>query len=105
MGGGMMGGGMMSGGVMGGGMMMGGVHGAQRCFKCEGKGFCHNSAMDHDKGPDERCFFCKDCDGCHGRGAIQGGVSYTRTHVAPMGGMMGPGMDGPQRCTDMCVIS
>merc|ERR1719204_2937787 len=44
--------------------------GPQRCFKCEGKGFCHDSSMDHDKGPDERCFFCKSCDACGGRGAI-----------------------------------
>merc|ERR1719343_739874 len=44
--------------------------GVQACFKCEGKGFCHTSAMDHDKGPNERCFFCQSCDGCGGRGAI-----------------------------------
>merc|ERR1712151_52637 len=40
------------------------------CFKCEGKGFCHLSSMDHDANLDERCFFCKDCDGCGGKGRI-----------------------------------
>merc|ERR1719356_38472 len=79
MGGGGMGG-IGMGGLGMGGMGMGGMGlnmggGAQACFKCEGRGFCHMSAMDHDKSPCERCFFCKDCDGCGGCGHISGGLS------------------------------
>merc|ERR1740117_252063 len=59
----------MGGGMMGG--MMGG--GQQRCFKCDGKGFCHDSSMHHDKGPEEKCFFCSKCNGCLGSGHIRGG--------------------------------
>merc|ERR1712185_361233 len=60
--------------------------GLQACFKCEGKGFCHTSIMDHDKNPHERCFFCTDCDGCRGSGAIQGGqTTSTRISVSDMG--------------------
>eukprot|EP00930_Biecheleria_cincta_P055499 TRINITY_DN4181_c0_g1_i1.p1 TRINITY_DN4181_c0_g1~~TRINITY_DN4181_c0_g1_i1.p1 ORF type:complete len:606 (+),score=73.73 TRINITY_DN4181_c0_g1_i1:55-1872(+) len=50
--------------------------GPQRCFKCEGRGFSHDSTMEHDKPWDQRCFFCKDCIGCHGRGQIQGDMQY-----------------------------
>jgi hypothetical protein len=63
--------------------------GAQPCFKCQGKGWCHESSMTHDKAPDQRCFFCKDCNGCGGTGAISGGGMGMG-----MGGMMG----GAQRC-------
>ncbi|CAE7247351.1 ttn-1 [Symbiodinium natans] len=44
--------------------------GAQRCYKCHGRGFSHNSSMNHDKDEDERCFFCEDCTGCNGRGHL-----------------------------------
>jgi len=73
-------------GAYGGG---GGGGGMQRCFKCDGNGFCHNSSMSHDKDPGERCFFCKDCDGCGGSGAISGGGGS--------GGAWGYNR-GPQRC-------
>lgn len=70
--------------------------GPQPCFKCEGKGFCHDSTMDHDKPPNERCFFCKECSGCGGSGAIRGG---TMTGVGMGAGMTPMGVDlGPQRC-------
>eukprot|EP00746_Dinoflagellata_sp_MGD_P007869 gnl/MRDRNA2_/MRDRNA2_115660_c0_seq1.p1 gnl/MRDRNA2_/MRDRNA2_115660_c0~~gnl/MRDRNA2_/MRDRNA2_115660_c0_seq1.p1 ORF type:complete len:276 (-),score=54.20 gnl/MRDRNA2_/MRDRNA2_115660_c0_seq1:232-981(-) len=52
-----------------GGWNTGGVH-HKRCFKCEGKGFCHDSSMDHDKPWHERCFFCKDCNACGGSGHL-----------------------------------
>merc|ERR1712039_369137 len=78
-------------------------NGCQRCFKCEGRGFCHDSSMTHDKAPHERCFFCKSCDGCGGSGAINSGMGG-----GMMGGMgggmggvmcgMGGGMGAPQRC-------
>lgn len=42
----------------------------KRCFKCEGRGFCHDSNMDHDKPWDQKCFFCKKCDGCGGSGHL-----------------------------------
>jgi len=42
----------------------------QRCFRCEGRGFCHNSSMPHDKSWSERCFFCEDCTGCESKGYI-----------------------------------
>jgi hypothetical protein len=63
--------------------------GLQPCFKCNGKGFSHDSDMAHDKEANERCFFCEPCKGCGGSGAIQG----TTTSVQPVGGMM-PGMGG-----------
>merc|ERR1719454_876740 len=68
--------------------MMGGMGMEQRCFKCEGRGFAHESTMPHDKAPHEKCFFCKPCKGCDGKGHIPGG----------MGGMMGGMMGGKQRC-------
>merc|ERR1711871_1805737 len=55
--------------------------GPQRCFKCEGKGFFHDSSMPHDKPDYEKCFFCKPCSACHGGGAIEG------AHLNPMGGV------------------
>jgi len=45
---------------------------AEACVKCHGNGFCHESTMNHDKGPNERCFFCKDCRTCGGSGVLQG---------------------------------
>jgi hypothetical protein len=60
------------------------VAGPQRCFKCEGKGFSHDSNMTHDKGPNERCFFCKNCSGCGGSGMISSGGTVG------MGGMGAP---------------
>jgi len=80
------------------GIGMGGMGGAtvqtsqglQPCFKCNGNGFCHESSMTHDKGPDEKCFFCKSCNSCGGSGAIQGGT----TTVQQVGGMGGMGMMG-----------
>merc|ERR1711953_832898 len=50
---------------------MGGGIGHQRCFKCGGKGFCHESSMTHDKGPREKCFFCGTCNACNGTGALK----------------------------------
>jgi len=89
----------MGGMGMGMGMNMGGpaviqtsTSGLQPCFKCHGKGYCHDSDMDHDKGPDEKCFFCKDCDGCGGSGAIKGG--NTTVQQVGMPGMMGVNMGG-----------
>lgn len=77
------------------GMMGGAVvtqtQGLQPCFKCDGKGWCHNSNMPHDKGPSEKCFFCKSCDTCSGSGAIQGGS----TTVQQMGINCMPCAHGP----------
>lgn len=69
--------------------------GKQACFKCEGRGFAHDSSMDHDKPHGERCFFCKDCDSCGGSGAIDGGS----TTVVP-GAYGGATVfhQGPQPC-------
>jgi len=94
MGGGMqmgMGGGMQA-GMMGGATTVETTSGPQPCFKCKGNGFCHESSMDHDKGPNEKCFFCKDCDGCGGSGAIKGG--NTTVQQVGMPGMMGVNMGG-----------
>merc|ERR1712048_547820 len=79
--------------------------GAQACFKCEGKGFCHMSAMDHDKSPYERCFFCQDCDGCGGRGNIQGGPAMGMPAMAGMGmpAMGVPAMGGMAPVAAMAV--
>lgn len=59
----------------------------QDCFKCDGRGFCHDSSMQHDKDPDERCFFCSACIGCGGRGAIPARQTIVQQGVAPMGPM------------------
>ena len=72
---GQMGGGaMMMGGGMGGmgGMAMGGAMGGmeKRCARCKGRGFVHDSNMNHDKPPNQKCFFCKECDTCHGDGGV-----------------------------------
>eukprot|EP00928_Gymnodinium_smaydae_P065682 TRINITY_DN4878_c0_g2_i1.p1 TRINITY_DN4878_c0_g2~~TRINITY_DN4878_c0_g2_i1.p1 ORF type:complete len:284 (+),score=21.21 TRINITY_DN4878_c0_g2_i1:75-926(+) len=87
-------------GMPGCGMMGGGgiviQEGMRPCYKCHGHGFCHDSPMPHDKGPDEKCFFCEKCDGCGGSGAIQGG----QTAMMP-GGFMGGGIviqPGMQMC-------
>ena len=49
----------------------GGVHmGAQRCRACQGKGFVHNSNMTHDKPRGQKCFFCKECSSCRGKGVF-----------------------------------
>jgi len=45
---------------------------AEPCVRCNGNGFCHDSSMKHDKGPNQRCFFCKDCSTCGGSGVLQG---------------------------------
>mmetsp|Transcript_38811 Transcript_38811/g.89773 ORF Transcript_38811/g.89773 Transcript_38811/m.89773 type:complete len:240 (+) Transcript_38811:1-720(+) len=66
---------------------LGGGH--QRCYKCEGRGFVHESTMNHDEDDDERCFFCTDCSGCRGTGHISGGGGFG-------GGMFGFG--GAERC-------
>merc|ERR1712096_575629 len=45
----------------------------QRCVKCQGKGFVHESNMDHKTGDaNQKCFFCEDCKGCGGKGFHQG---------------------------------
>merc|ERR1719491_1965335 len=71
-------------------MLAGHGDGEQRCFKCEGRGFCHDSSMPHDKAPHEKCFFCKSCDGCGGSGHISGGG------CGMLGGVMTGGAN--QRC-------
>jgi len=88
-------------GAFGSGGMMGGMGMApvavqtsqalQPCFKCSGNGYCHNSSMPHDKGPNEKCFFCKSCDACAGSGAIQGGTTTVQQVGMPG---MGYGMGG-----------
>ena len=57
-------------GVAGAAMMHGSSHSSHHeyCYKCEGRGFRHNSSMNHNERPDKRCFFCEDCDACRGRG-------------------------------------
>ena len=57
-------------GVAGAAMMHGSGHSSHHdyCYKCEGRGFRHNSTMNHNERPDKRCFFCEDCDACRGRG-------------------------------------
>eukprot|EP00439_Symbiodinium_sp_Y106_P026680 s1628_g3.t1 len=55
-----------------------GFGGRQECFKCEGKGFFHDSSMNHDAGPNSRCFFCKDCSGCKGRGHIEAATPWSK---------------------------
>ena len=42
------------------------------CLKCDGNGFIHDSSIDHKKPIDQKCFFCKDCFGCQGKGYIKG---------------------------------
>ena len=60
-------------GVAGAAMMHGSSHSSHQdfCCKCEGRGFRHNSTMNHDERPDKRCFFCEDCDACRGRGSMR----------------------------------
>lgn len=73
---------------MGGGTVIN--EGMKPCVRCEGKGFCHDSSMTHDKPHGEKCFFCKSCVGCGGRGMIQGGSAVIHgggsSPFAPMGG-------------------
>lgn len=38
------------------------------CFKCGGIGFTHESVVDHDGMRGKRCFWCKTCSVCGGRG-------------------------------------
>uniref|UniRef100_A0A7S2K7C0 Uncharacterized protein n=1 Tax=Zooxanthella nutricula TaxID=1333877 RepID=A0A7S2K7C0_9DINO len=46
------------------------------CFRCAGRGFRHESRMDHDAPADEKCFWCKSCQMCGGTGSITlGGAS------------------------------
>ena len=40
------------------------------CLECRGRGFKHDSSMNHDKPPDQRCFFCKPCRSCNGRAEV-----------------------------------
>lgn len=42
----------------------------QACFKCQGKGWVHESPMTHKTAPNMKCFFCEDCKGCGGRGHL-----------------------------------
>eukprot|EP01084_Bolivina_argentea_P086658 156617_1 len=44
------------------------------CPRCKGNGWCHNSTMNHDKPPNQKCFFCGNCDSCGGKGWIQGAI-------------------------------
>eukprot|EP01083_Nonionella_stella_P086028 238739_1 len=41
------------------------------CFKCEGKGWNHESGIAHNKEDDERCFHCEDCNACDGKGYLE----------------------------------
>ncbi len=45
----------------------------QACPSCKGSGWRHDSSMPHDKAPGQKCFFCTSCNGCQGRGTVQGG--------------------------------
>ena len=36
------------------------------CALCKGRGFVHHSSMRHDKLPDQKCFWCKECPSCAG---------------------------------------
>lgn len=65
-------GGMPAMGGFGGAVCMPAMGGPQRCFKCDGSGWFHDSTMPHDKGPREKCFFCKKCKGCNGSGTAGG---------------------------------
>jgi len=77
------------------GFSQGGLGAEQRCFKCEGRGFRHDSLMSHDRAPHEKCFFCKTCSGCNGSGHIPGGGGM----MGGMGGFGGMGSCGmTQRC-------
>ena len=38
------------------------------CLKCKGNGWYHYSTMNHDKQPNQKCFFCKKCKTCGGDG-------------------------------------
>lgn len=45
----------------------------EKCPKCRGKGFVHESSMTHKSGDmDIKCFFCEDCKGCSGKGFFKG---------------------------------
>merc|ERR1712003_548109 len=76
------------------------VSGPQPCFKCDGKGFCHTSTMDHDKEEGERCFFCSNCNTCGGSGAVDAGLTTVQT---ALGGVLGVSTiavhhSGPRPC-------
>lgn len=43
----------------------------EACPKCHGNGFTHDSTMNHDKPQNTKCFFCKDCSGCKGKGFVK----------------------------------
>lgn len=76
------------------GVAVAGMCQQQPCFKCQGKGFSHDSSMTHDKLPTERCFFCKNCSGCGGTGIISGGGGGMGMGMATGMGAMG-GMGTP----------
>eukprot|EP00122_Pirum_gemmata_P005187 Pgem_evm1s4731 len=48
----------------------------QRCIRCHGNGFVHDSNMRHDKAENMKCFFCESCPTCRGQGSTR-----ATTHV------------------------
>jgi len=42
----------------------------QQCFRCKGKGWSHDSNMNHNSGPETKCFFCDECKACGGLGHL-----------------------------------
>ena len=45
----------------------------QACIKCKGNGWVHESTMNHDKAPNQKCFFYQNCNTCNGSGLL---ISY-----------------------------
>ena len=44
----------------------------QKCPKCRGNGWVHDSTMSHGTGDqNQKCFFCVDCKGCGSKGYFQ----------------------------------
>ena len=50
---------------------------SQKCLKCRGAGWVHESSMAHRGATHQKCFFCEDCKGCRGTGFVKGTQSVT----------------------------
>merc|ERR1712096_589093 len=72
--------------------------GPQPCFKCQGKGFSHDTSMTHKAAQGQKCFFCQDCTACSGSGQIAGGQTTITQGNAMMGQTSAVIHSGPQRC-------